>query len=97
MTILGYDIDGQPLRAGDRVMIVRGEDGYGRDFDGMQTLVVGPSDRESFVEVDIKGGSATTRPCHGECLRKLPPKSDHQPADEEFATWLRGIGMGVEA
>jgi hypothetical protein len=91
--VLGYDIDGQPLRAGDRVVLTVHE--MKEQWVGAEMEVVGPFDcpyrHEPCVKFD-DGGFAMCR-----TVRKLPPKSDHQPADEEFTEWLRGIGVGVVA
>lgn len=95
--ILGHDINGQPLRAGDRV--VAESDKVRNQFRGKEYVVVGEEpDQIRFPgDVEIRDDSGRTNCAFPSSLRKLPPKSDHQPADEEFTKWLRGICVGVEA
>ena len=102
--ILGYDVDGKPLRAGDRVVYVGDINNvppHLRELVTNNTFIVdGPPEDwaaafGSGTKVRLKGH----RQLHGTChdLRKIDPKSDHQPADQEFTEWLRGVGQGVPA
>lgn len=79
MTILGYDIDGQPLRAGDRVVCV--EVIWSRNK-GKEFVVLGV-----FHDGDIRiSGHDSFGLPYGTpaiSLRKLPPKQ----ADNETTTW----------
>ena len=94
--ILGHDIDGNPLRAGDRAVMVCS---FGRIPNESGVLVMGPPlpanrARGSDVQVEWSGSLFASDCCR---LRKLPPKTDHEPADEEFTEWLKGMNVGQPA
>lgn len=88
MTILGYDIDGQPLRAGDRAVIVCV---HTPNFPLLlgQVITVGDDLGERTGQT-IPGRFTFFRPeehkwcgvCYQD-VRKLPPKQ----ADNETTTW----------
>lgn len=95
--ILGHDIDGNPLRAGDRVVVVSNavvqSEYIGKT--GMVTARYMSALRIDGV-IDLDNGDNWIA-LHGGSLRKLPPKTDHEPADEEFTEWLKGMNVGLPA
>lgn len=83
MTILGYDIDGQPLRAGDRVVFVDCFPRSKGDPVGKSGSIVGLWDRGLDTDIpdpSCPGNTFWGLGCH---FRKLPPKQ----ADNETTTW----------
>lgn len=99
MSILGYDCNGRPLRAGDRVVLVGAK--AKPECNGCLYRVLGiwlggllPGyfahyGEEIPVELDDGDVAAPS------VLRRVDDNTDHQPADAEFTTWLRGLGVGV--
>lgn len=86
MSILGYDIDGQPLRAGDRVVICGKA---WRDQGNVCTVVGVEPDQHRYpgeleiIDHDENDKLFCALPSD---LRKLPPKADHEPGSwEEIA------------
>lgn len=97
--ILGYDIDGRPLRAGDRVKLV-GDD-IKPQFVGDEHTIVGPleaviripweellGDNEPRVRLD-DGGFTTCASC-----RRLDDRTDHQPSQESFEALMNRLKSG---
>lgn len=84
MTILGYDIDGQPLRAGDRVVIVNVLNPVYSDMRSHSVSIVGLDEKSRELITDVEprsGGYQVTVP--GRLVRKLPPKQ----SDNETTAW----------
>ncbi len=81
---LGYDIDGQPLRAGDRVVIV--EAGAKPESVDGYAVVIGPNAHPLLFpgkpEISIDGPSGIGD-IWCDAVRKLQPKQ----ADNEATTW----------
>ncbi len=97
MSILGYDCNGRPLRAGDRGILLSASN-YPQAL-GRTVTVLGPApDGSGDVVIDVphpKNGGYWESSTHN--LRRLDDRTDHQPADAEFTTWLRSLGVGVPA
>lgn len=103
--ILGYDCDGKPLRAGDRVVTMRPTKGphfhnADRYVWTVSAIPVQPQWRDY--------GNVVLMSEHPDCrsagavapsnrLRRIDDRTDHQLADEEFTEWLRGLKSGVPA
>jgi len=94
--ILGYDCNGRPLRAGDRVLTLDVGTKY-KEVVGLSGRVIGASDYtnffgDTFVETDIPDprpeGSAYLI-ANPEALRKL--NDYHDPADADFTEWMRNL------
>lgn len=97
--ILGYDIDGRPLRAGDRVKLV-GDDIKPR-FVGDEHTIVGPleaseralcgellGDSGPHVRLD-DGGFVLCVSC-----RRLDDRTDHQLSGESFEALMNRLKSG---
>lgn len=99
MSVLGYDIDGQPLRAGDRVVILDGStDNNGDDKGGIETEVIGATEYfEGNVDLALPGIAGGNANCAPGILRKLPPKANHEPGSWEEIAKLGWKPEGVEA
>lgn len=99
MSILGYDCNGRPLRAGDRAVLLSAihpdfKSDIGRAFTVRRVCPVFP--RSFFCDEVLGDGT----PPGGYSLaakdiRRLDDRTDHQPADAEFTAWLRSLGVGV--
>ena len=96
--ILGYDVNGRPLRAGDRVVP---HDGGRSGWMGCEapppwTISHWHEGHQGLVmrEPGLDGEEFGAFP---EFVRHLDDRTDHQPADAEFAQWLRGVTSGVPA
>lgn len=87
--ILGYDIDGQPLRAGDRVVMVRP---IGHVPEGGEMLVIGhplPNNRRRGrdIRVIFEKETCATNCCR---IRKIQPKPNHEQGSWEEIEKLTG-------
>lgn len=82
--ILGHDIDGRPLRAGDEVVIV----GIGCVHFGATTRVIGLDSHNGSVSISIPypGIEYKWYCADGHDLKKL--MSDHRPANESFGEMM---------
>lgn len=95
--VLGHDIDGKPLRAGDRVLLIetKGPVEPGAMAAVLRAMTQG--EMLHFVGEIVIRHEGANYACESHRLRKIDPKSDHQPADEEFTKWLKGMSVGVTA
>ncbi|BES72197.1 hypothetical protein RE428_32150 [Marinobacter nanhaiticus D15-8W] len=95
--ILGYDIDGRPLRAGDQCVLAGLEECP--EFNGLYVIVVGPADCGWFPDdLKVKHFAETLKDhVAPNRLRKL--NDDHKPASESFQDIMRKYGskQGVGA
>lgn len=95
--ILGYDVNGRPLRAGDQCIYVNLVH-FARD-NGKIVRIVGSAGRFGAVETDEAPG-----PLFGgnwkvftQCLRRLDDRTDHQPSEYTFDSLMDHLKSGVPA
>jgi len=90
--ILGHDIDGRPLRAGDKVVILN-SGATGRKHDGAVCSVIGrcPIHPSIAVEISIPyyGSRYKWWSSSPKNLRKL--NTDHRPATESFSEMMNNL------
>lgn len=93
---LGHDVNGRPLRAGDRVVVLDAEPEF-RGYEGRQCSVV-RLDFDGDLVVDI---SSFEDGCYfaaeGRCLRRLDDRTDHQPSEYTFDSLMDHLKSGVPA
>lgn len=95
--ILGYDIDGKPLRAGDRVLLLIPRPKFLR-LKGRTGIVEGPSlawwesDDTPEVHVSFPGDVEGDARC--KCLRRLDDRTDHQLSGESFEALMNRLKSG---
>ena len=97
MTILGHDVNGRPLRAGDQciyVNLVR----YPHD-NGKVVRIVRGAGRFGDVETDETPGPAPgmTWKVRTQFLRRLDDRTDHQPSEYTFDSLMDHLKSGVPA
>jgi hypothetical protein len=101
--ILGHDVNGRPLRAGDKVVVLSAD--KAPRFKGAIVTVLGPTtspyqgdiDRGD-VDIDVPhpdGGWFGATP--HENLRRVDQKPDHQPSDFTFDSLMDHLKSGVPA
>jgi len=95
--ILGHDIHGRPLKAGDEVMLVNTSDLF-RHLEGATTCVVGKSPRNDYpIEIipptGFQDGFAPYT--SSKYLRKLT--GDHRSASESFTDLMHSLNNDTEA
>lgn len=93
--ILGYDVNGRPLRAGDRAILLNA-DNY-RQALGRTVTVLGPApDGSGDVVTDIPhrvtGGYWECRP---HSLRRLDDRTAHQPSEFTFDSLMDNLKQGA--
>jgi hypothetical protein len=103
--ILGHDVNGRPLRAGDRVVYVGPTDTSHVAPRlawclGVPLRVIGPGEdwaRELACEpvVMIEGGDSLHVTCAD--VRRLDDRTDHQPSDFTFDSLMDHLKSGVPA
>lgn len=85
--ILGHDVDGRPLRAGDQVVIVRKDSvRFGQRCAVTGACACGCSG----LTVDIKSKFSSTgyKSAYSSSIRKV---DNHQPADESFGDLMNKL------
>ena len=94
--ILGYDVNGRPLRAGDRVIVLDAEPEF-RGYEGQQCSVV-RRDFDGDLVVDVP---ALEDDCYfaaeGRCLRRIDDRTDHQPSQFTYDQLMDHLKSGVTA
>lgn len=99
--ILGHDIDGKPLRAGDSVILV-GET-IKPECRGARHTIVGPwspsRPGEQFF-VAVMGNEPRVRLCDSgfvtcRSCRRIDDRTDHQPAEQSFEQLVNGLKSGT--
>ena len=95
--ILGHDVNGRPLRAGDRVVIVRSlgpvQPGTGGRiegaYEGLSKLFPDSDVRAGFDGHGSGWGVASGR------LRRLDDRTDHQPSEYTYDELLDSLKTGA--
>lgn len=97
MTILGHDVNGRPLRAGDRVMYagiypsqIKREVGYLGPFTVNGPHASGLSDYFEVKEPDLEGDTWNL-------FFKSACRIDHQPSEYTFNSLMGSLKSGVPA
>jgi len=92
MTILGHDVNGRPLRAGDRVQVAEcAAHGHGRIG-----RLIGPCpDFAGQLEAQMEDGPLGSA-C-AEHWRRIDGRTDHQPSDFTFDSLMDHLKSGVPA
>lgn len=95
MDILGYDVNGRPLRAGDRVKVVAPVK-YPH-LKGANMIVTGPSQWSDCVVTDHPHPDPTFDFCNPECgqIRRLDDRTDHQPSEYTYDELLDSLKAGA--
>lgn len=89
--ILAYDIDGRPLRAGDRAVFVGLQ--VDTEFNGVGIKVLGPDPTgEHELQISVPGSIALLQLTNGDRLRRID--SDHKPATESFTELMTNLKTG---
>ncbi|MCH9735571.1 MAG: hypothetical protein K0U78_13630 [Actinomycetia bacterium] len=91
--ILGHDVNGRPLRAGDRVIVLDAEPEF-RGYEGRQCSVV-RRDYDGEVVVDMPAEAGCYFAADGPCFRRLEDRTDHQPSDFTFDSLMDHLKTGV--
>lgn len=97
--ILGHDVDGKPLRKGDRVVPTNPELAKRVGHPPPPWTIAGPSRRLYCVLLEEIGANGTRKASMCKALRRLP-RPDHAPAEDQFTRDLKrrlGLGKGVPA
>ena len=97
MTTLGHDVNGRPLRAGDRVVFVNS-----RRFpwlEGARATVAGPSQHEGYVLTSYPHPLPGYEFCHPsfDQVCRLDDRTDHQPSEFTFDSLMDHLKSGVPA
>ncbi|MTI72555.1 MAG: hypothetical protein FH747_03000 [Stenotrophomonas sp.] len=92
MTILGHDVNGRPLRAGDRVEVAEGAaHGHGRTG-----RLIGPCpDFAGQLEAQMEHGPLGS--ARAEHWRRIDDRTDHQPSEYTFDSLMDHLKSGVPA
>lgn len=90
MSILGYDVDGRPLKSGDRVLLVEGKP----KFVGTTAIIVGKTDRARFYD-ELRGVDDFLQHDDGlfaraSCCRRIDNRDD-QPANQSFTQLMTDL------
>lgn len=95
--ILGHDVNGRPLRAGDRVEVA-GPAQWGH---GQCGVAVGeePNQRRfpGELELHMDGHALPDRCAMPGHLRRIDDRTDHQPSDFTFDSLMDHLKSGVPA
>jgi len=95
--ILGHDVNGRPLRAGDRVVVVAPRK-YPH-LKGVSMTVTGPSKWAGFVVTNHPHPDPAFEFCKPACdqLRRLDDRTDHRPSEYTFDSLMDHLKSGVPA
>ena len=99
--ILGYDVNGRPLRAGDRVVLFRcGHPEFDEDVGRIFTV----RDRSSVFSDSLKcderltsGWSPADYSLSPKTIRRIDDRTDHQPSEYTFDSLMDHLKSGVPA
>lgn len=94
--ILGYDIDGKPLRAGDRV-VYAGSSEMVVAMKGVGPWTVKGPDREGevgFVDILEKDSAGIEWGIMTAVVRRIDDRTDHQPSQESFEALMSRLKSG---
>lgn len=95
--ILGHDVNGKPLRAGDRVEYV-GLASDAKDNGLVVRVVAQHPFRPRCVITDELPPPGYTDVCvYGKNLRRLDDRTDHQPSEYTFDSLMGHLKSGVPA
>ncbi len=95
--ILGHDVNGRPLRAGDRVEVVSVL--YYEEFVGQLGVVVGPGrGAPGVIRISLRHPITGRHGCvRCEFVRRIDDRTDHQPSDFTFDSLMDHLKSGVPA
>lgn len=98
--ILGYDVNGRPLRAGDRAILLKAS--CEPHMKGQTVTILGPTDsplpcNAGDVAIDVPfpgplGGWYCSSP--GD-LRRIDDRTDHQPSEFAFDSLMDHLKQGA--
>lgn len=107
MTILGHDVNGRPLRAGDRVVFVGRSDTFPDAGKWSLRIVrIDPAPCPRVRAEHIRQGGVILEVDSEQCglasvlahrLRRLDDRTDHQPSEYTFDSLMDQLKSGVPA
>lgn len=97
--ILGYDIDGKPLRAGDKALAIagdaRGEVAHVLRIDTNPTMGVQRAQRRHGGNIlEIRIGERGLASALGCALRRIDDRADRKPSQESFEALMSRLKSG---
>ena len=96
--ILGHDVNGRPLRAGDRVVPHDGGlSGWHEEAPEFPWTVADADERDGFLVMAERDKDGDVFRAGAQFLRRIDDRTDHRPSEYTFDSLMDHLKSGVPA